>query len=209
MIKIELGEYIRKVRKEKKLSLRKAAELTGVSHPYLSQLETGSNKKPSIEILEKLALGLDLHNNYLTYLAGYYKMPHIEYDENLTDEEKEEKIWAEIHKVDGGFTNNPFDILSPYPQDPPAAQYNDDKNKLFKTATLACEHNQPFPIIVDKENKVNIEVYKENGLTLNEQDTRELTAMINGFLYGKKFVSKEDEENTAFEDAYNDEDKNY
>ncbi|EEM57728.1 MULTISPECIES: helix-turn-helix domain-containing protein [Bacillus cereus group] len=206
MIKIELGEYIRKVRKEKKLSLRKAAELTGVSHPYLSQLETGSNKKPSIEILEKLALGLDLHNNYLTYLAGYYKMPHIEYDENLTDEEKEEKIWAEIHKVDGGFTNNPFDILSPYPQ---AAQYNDDKNKLFKTATLACEHNQPFPIIVDKENKVNIEVYKENGLTLNEQDTRELTAMINGFLYGKKFVSKEDEEKTTFEDAYNDEDKNY
>ncbi|MEY2304846.1 hypothetical protein [Bacillus tropicus] len=56
---------------------------------------------------------------------------------------------------------------------------------------------------------MNIQVYKENGLSLNAQDTRELTAMINGFLYGKKFVSREDEENTAFEDAYNDEVKNY
>lgn len=92
MIKIELGEYIRKVRKEKKLSLRKAAELTGVSHPYLSQLETGSNKKPSIEILEKLALGLDIHNNYLTYLAGYYKMPLIENDDTLTAEEKKKNM---------------------------------------------------------------------------------------------------------------------
>lgn len=115
MIKIELGEYIRKVRTDKKLSLRKAAELTGISHPYLSQLETGSHKKPSAEKLEKIAEGLDIHFNYLSYLAGYISYPTIENDETLTDEEKEEQIKEAIHKIPGNIFDDPFNSSKTIP----------------------------------------------------------------------------------------------
>lgn len=190
---------------DKKLSLRKAAEITGISHPYLSQLETGSHTKPSVEILDKLAEGLGIHGNYLSYLAGYLSIPRVELDPTLTEEEKDQKIWELIHEKPGGFYYDPSDTpsLSQY-----LSQHKYDKNKLLQTVKLAHEHDESLPVIVNKENKVNIKVYKEDGKILNPQDTRELNALIQGFLYGKKFISEKLEED-AFEDAYNDEDKHY
>jgi transcriptional regulator with XRE-family HTH domain len=52
---MEKGQYLRALRKSKNLSLREASRRAGVSHSYLSQVETGSHDRPSIEILEKLA----------------------------------------------------------------------------------------------------------------------------------------------------------
>lgn len=52
---MELGTYLRNLRKEKGLTLREAAKRSGVSHPYLSQIETGKNDNPGLEILMKLA----------------------------------------------------------------------------------------------------------------------------------------------------------
>ena len=52
-----LGEYLREQRVNAQLSLRQLAEQTGVSNPYLSQIERGL-RRPSAEVLQQLAKAL-------------------------------------------------------------------------------------------------------------------------------------------------------
>lgn len=68
---INIGEYIRKKRMERGLSARELARRSGVSQPYLSQLENGKNENPSIEILKKLAKALNISYVELMAIAGY------------------------------------------------------------------------------------------------------------------------------------------
>ena len=51
----ELGEYVRDQRRLGQLSLRRLSELSGISNPYLSQIERGL-RRPSAGILQQLAL---------------------------------------------------------------------------------------------------------------------------------------------------------
>ena len=46
----------KEMRKSKCLTLRKVESLTGISNPYLSQLETGKINNPSYDIVRKLFL---------------------------------------------------------------------------------------------------------------------------------------------------------
>jgi transcriptional regulator with XRE-family HTH domain len=64
-----IGEYIREQRKRAKVSLRQLAEVTGVSNPYLSQIERGL-RKPSAEILQQIAKGLRISAEALYVQAG-------------------------------------------------------------------------------------------------------------------------------------------
>lgn len=65
-----LGEYLREQRTNARLSLRQLADLAGVSNPYLSQIERGI-KKPSAEILQQLAKGLQISSETLYVKAGF------------------------------------------------------------------------------------------------------------------------------------------
>ncbi|MCR6105100.1 helix-turn-helix domain-containing protein [Salipaludibacillus agaradhaerens] len=56
-INITIAEKLRKIRKEKGLSLDKAADLTGVSKAMLGQIERGVSN-PTVSILWKIANGL-------------------------------------------------------------------------------------------------------------------------------------------------------
>ncbi|MBD7985311.1 helix-turn-helix transcriptional regulator [Sporosarcina sp. Sa2YVA2] len=67
-----IGEFIKEQRLNKGFSIRKLAELSGVSHPYLSQIETGKNTKPSNDVLHKLADPLGVSHFDLMVAAGYY-----------------------------------------------------------------------------------------------------------------------------------------
>ncbi|WP_181884622.1 helix-turn-helix domain-containing protein [Neobacillus piezotolerans] len=68
----DFGSYIKKLRKDKGLTLAKLAELSGVSHPYISQIENGKLKSfPSSEVLIKLAKHLGVHYALLLLEAGY------------------------------------------------------------------------------------------------------------------------------------------
>ncbi|WP_142829013.1 helix-turn-helix domain-containing protein [Planococcus soli] len=73
---MDFGEKLTEIRKSKNLSLREAAKRSKISHPYLSQLESGKNKKPSPEIIRKLADGLNYSYNELMDLAGYGETVH-------------------------------------------------------------------------------------------------------------------------------------
>ncbi len=64
-----LGDYLREQRQGARLSLRQLSELAGVSNPYLSQIERGL-KRPSAEILQQLAKGLEVSAESLYVRAG-------------------------------------------------------------------------------------------------------------------------------------------
>jgi transcriptional regulator with XRE-family HTH domain len=64
-----LGEYLREQRRHAELSLRQLADLTGVSNPYLSQIERGL-RKPSAEVLNQLAKALRVSAEALYVRAG-------------------------------------------------------------------------------------------------------------------------------------------
>jgi transcriptional regulator with XRE-family HTH domain len=65
----DLGEFIREQRRRDRLSLRKLSELAGISNPYLSQIERGL-RKPSAEILQAIAKGLQISAETLYVRAG-------------------------------------------------------------------------------------------------------------------------------------------
>src|SRR4051794_40606347 len=64
-----LGEYIREQREAAKISLRELADVSGISNPYLSQIERGL-RKPSAEILQQIAKGLRISAEALYVQAG-------------------------------------------------------------------------------------------------------------------------------------------
>jgi transcriptional regulator with XRE-family HTH domain len=64
-----IGEYIRQQREQARISLRQLASATGVSNPYLSQIERGL-RRPSAEILQQIAKGLRISAEALYVQAG-------------------------------------------------------------------------------------------------------------------------------------------
>lgn len=68
------NDYLRQLRKEKKLTLVEVAKRTGFSHTYISQLERGERGKsgiPSPDILKKLSDVYEVDYNILMSKAGY------------------------------------------------------------------------------------------------------------------------------------------
>src|ERR1044071_9163223 len=99
--KISLGTVLRQGRDLKKLALRTVEEMTGISNAYLSQLENDKIKKPSADILHKLANTYKIDFNYLLHVAGLVEKSSSENisfgkfvfsKHNLTREEEEELI---------------------------------------------------------------------------------------------------------------------
>jgi transcriptional regulator with XRE-family HTH domain len=64
-----LGDFIAAQRRTAELSLRQLAEQTGISNPYLSQIERGL-RKPSAEVLQQLAKALRVSAESLYVRAG-------------------------------------------------------------------------------------------------------------------------------------------
>ncbi|MCB1248282.1 MAG: helix-turn-helix transcriptional regulator [Acidimicrobiales bacterium] len=91
----ELGEFIREQRNRGELSLRKLSELSGISNPYLSQIERGL-RRPSAEILQNIARALEISSETLYVRAGILDEPpadgdlvgHIRRDVHLTEDQK-------------------------------------------------------------------------------------------------------------------------
>ncbi|WP_116999067.1 helix-turn-helix domain-containing protein [Desertimonas flava] len=65
----DLGDFIRNQREIARMSVRRLADLAGVSNPYLSQIERGL-RRPSAEILQQLAAALKISVETLYVRAG-------------------------------------------------------------------------------------------------------------------------------------------
>jgi len=75
----DLGEFIRDQRRTARLLLRKLSELTGISNPYLSQIERGL-REPSAKILQAIAKGLRISAETLYVRAGILEQRDDERD---------------------------------------------------------------------------------------------------------------------------------
>ena len=65
----EVGEIIRKQRQLAELSMRRLAALSGISNPYLSQIERGL-REPSERVVEAIARSLETTAEALYAEAG-------------------------------------------------------------------------------------------------------------------------------------------
>lgn len=65
----DVGDFIRTQREVARMSVRRLAEVAGVSNPYLSQIERGL-RKPSAEILQQIAHALQISAETLYERAG-------------------------------------------------------------------------------------------------------------------------------------------
>lgn len=95
----DLGEFIREQRNVGQMSLRRLADLAGVSNPYLSQIERGL-RRPSAEILQQIARALEISSESLYIRAGILDPPsstvdpiaEIRRDQSLTEEQRKSLI---------------------------------------------------------------------------------------------------------------------
>lgn len=62
-----IGERVKLLRKEKKMSLSELAEQAGVAKSYLSSLERNLQTNPSIQFLEKVAAVLNVPVDHLIH----------------------------------------------------------------------------------------------------------------------------------------------
>jgi transcriptional regulator with XRE-family HTH domain len=69
------GVFLREAREAQGLGLREAARLVGISATHVARLETGEDRKPSIETLVRISDALDLDLGKLAELAAE---PHIQ-----------------------------------------------------------------------------------------------------------------------------------
>ncbi|MFP3975664.1 MAG: helix-turn-helix domain-containing protein [Chloroflexota bacterium] len=84
-----LAEYLRALRKKHKMSLRQVERKSGVSNPYIAQIEGGRRRPPSPEILRKLARAYDVSVREMLERAGYLDEPEV----MMSEEEKVERAF--------------------------------------------------------------------------------------------------------------------
>lgn len=103
---MDLGSFIKKLRTDNNLSIREVSRLSGVSHPYISQIETGKNDNPSPEILNKLAGPLGVTQFDLMSAAGYFSLTESDlqrkkemedFYDNLTPEQLGEYVESQAY----------------------------------------------------------------------------------------------------------------
>ncbi|MGH9013180.1 MAG: helix-turn-helix domain-containing protein [Acidimicrobiia bacterium] len=99
----DLGAFIRDQRRNARLSLRKLSELTGISNPYLSQIERGL-REPSAKILQAIARGLRISAETLYVRAGILEQREDEQDlvgdilRDPTISERQKQALVEIYR---------------------------------------------------------------------------------------------------------------
>ena len=82
-----LGKTLKEVRELIPFTLRQVEEATGISNAYLSQLENDKIKKPSANVLYKLASVYNVPLNTLLIASGIVEKPVT------TDPQKDNNEW--------------------------------------------------------------------------------------------------------------------
>ncbi|NEZ47289.1 helix-turn-helix transcriptional regulator [Clostridium niameyense] len=88
----KFGEFVSERRKEKKISLRKMAELLDLSPAYWSDIEKGRRNPPNINKLQEIANILDLSHDELDEMIDMASEDRDEIPMNLPDYIKENNL---------------------------------------------------------------------------------------------------------------------
>jgi transcriptional regulator with XRE-family HTH domain len=97
----DIGSFIRDLRENAQVSVRQLAERSGVSNPYLSQVERGL-RKPSADVLSQIAKALRISAEVLYVRAGILEPgdPSQVRDAIITDTaitERQKRILLDIY----------------------------------------------------------------------------------------------------------------
>ncbi|GAA0455400.1 helix-turn-helix transcriptional regulator [Alkalibacillus silvisoli] len=133
-----LGDYLYQYRAKNKLSVQNLHEITGVSQPYLSQIESGG-KTPSRKVVDRIARGIsnndgidikEIHNKLLR-LAGYSEINYVDSFFDLLDTPSLNRF--NIKSDDGIIAQTAYD----FPVNDLYFHLTDEHNtKMFKTVKL-------------------------------------------------------------------------
>jgi len=131
---VELGKFIQDQRRRTHLSVRRLADLSGISNSYLGQIERGL-RKPSAEILHQLSKALSISAETLYVRAGILDaetlppssvIEAIRADIDLSEEQKSSLVQIyESFRATGPATTAPADRGSA----PPAAKPTVTRNR--------------------------------------------------------------------------------
>ncbi|MBN2238668.1 MAG: helix-turn-helix transcriptional regulator [Dehalococcoidales bacterium] len=83
MEEINFGQFLKSLRARQHMSIRDVERKSGVSNPYIAQLEKG-DRMPSPDILKKLAVAYNVTVRELLLRAGYLDEPEV----TATEEER-------------------------------------------------------------------------------------------------------------------------
>ncbi|OHR53722.1 helix-turn-helix domain-containing protein [Staphylococcus sp. HMSC061G12] len=93
---MNIGENLKKIRKEKKITLEKLSNKTGFSAGYISQVENGKREKPSRDFLKSITYGLGISETYL--ITGKKTMADLSEDEFKKSWEEMQNSFKESRK---------------------------------------------------------------------------------------------------------------
>lgn len=115
----DIGSFIRSQRETAHVSMRQLAERSGVSNPYLSQVERGL-RKPSADVLSQIAKALRVSAEVLYVRAGILEPSETSQvrDAIITDTaitERQKQILLDIY---ASFTNQNEATREECPSDP-------------------------------------------------------------------------------------------
>lgn len=79
------GAYMKKLREERKFSVRQLAMKAGVSPAQVSRMETGDRGTPRPETIKKLAIALNVDYKHLMKKAGYITVEEAYETSELTE----------------------------------------------------------------------------------------------------------------------------
>lgn len=106
MDSVEFSELLKELRVQRGLTITELAEKSGVSRPYLSQLESGKKNVPSVKVINDIANALEINNIELARMAGYYTGEDLGYRyiqedpfNSMTDEQIGNHILAQNEKL--------------------------------------------------------------------------------------------------------------
>ncbi len=144
----DIGEFIRDLRHNARISLRQLAEQAGVSNPYLSQIERGL-RKPSAEVLQQLASALRVSTPLMYLRAGLLErgegqgvLAAVANDPDLTELQKQTLTQIyETFRRENARDSQPTDAGSE-PEDQAGTPSPSTAAGKARKATAATAHNR-------------------------------------------------------------------
>lgn len=189
-----IGDYIKSVRKEKKITSRKLAELSQVSQAYISQLETGKHSSPSPEVLEKIATALDIPHFDLMKEAGYLKEDEIDVlltkrqalsedfmrkKKNVTPlAEEYRSLKSENHLLELEIKDNFFSITDPLTEEEKTLLIQKNKDLVEKNKLRMNDISVELNNFMDETGLFNIEINQINNSVRETLERQRLNSNI-------------------------------
>ena len=87
----EFGNYLKRLRLDKKLSLRQVEKAIGISNSYLYQIERGERNVPKLEVLRKMAATYDV--SFASLMAAAH----------LQEPDQEDLYYKNIKRIENAF----------------------------------------------------------------------------------------------------------